>query len=117
MEFGNDVSDLHKSLASLEERCGEMLHNPYHNMFIKVISDLEQGLRSRIENSQLDDSELDKQEHELKMNEEAVRKLQSTSEHQRALFSNLRDKLLDHIQQALESNVSSLASARVSGAI
>jgi GTPase SAR1 family protein len=116
MEFGNDVSDLHKSLASLEERCGEMLHNQYHNMFIKVISDLEQGLRSRIENSQLDDSELDKQEHELKMkNEEAVRKLQSTSEHQQSLIQQSAGKLLDHIQQALESNVSSLASARVSG--
>lgn len=116
MEFGNDVIDLHKSLSSLEERCGELLDNQFHNLFLKVIKALELGLRSRIENSQLADSELDKLEHDQTMkNEEAIRKLKSSSEIHQTLVQQSAGKLLDHIQQALDSNVVSLASARVSG--
>lgn len=115
MEFENNVTDLHRFMESLEKRSGEMMSNQFNHMFMKVVRELEQVLSSRIENEQLADAELDKKEHEqTNICDEAIRKLKSSAEHQQSLVLQSAKLLLDHIQQALESNASSLASSAVS---
>ncbi len=111
-----DVEGFRRVLSELEDRSGELLATSYNERFRSLLAALERSILTRIENTELDDTELDRKEKELISKiAEAKRKISDTSVKSRVEVQNAEAQWIAHIQQALESNVNALTNTQMAG--
>jgi len=111
-----DTEGFKRVLNELEDRSGELLAAAYNGRFRSLLSDLERSIITRIENTELDDTELDRKERELIAKiDTAKHEIAGASEKSRVEAQNAGARWVAHIQQALESNVNALTNTQLAG--
>jgi GTP-binding protein EngB required for normal cell division len=111
-----DTEGFRRVLNELEDRSGELLAAAYNDRFRSLLSALERSIITRIENTELDDTELDRMERELAAKiDTAKHEITDISEKNRVEIQNAEAHWLAHIQQALDSNVNALTNTQMAG--
>lgn len=111
-----DTEGFKRVLHELEDRSGELLAAAYNDRFRSLLGTLERSILARIENTELDDTELDRMERELAAKiDTAKHEITDISEKNRVEIQNAEAHWLAHIQQALDSNVNALTNTQMAG--
>ncbi len=111
-----DTEGFKRVLHELEDRSGELLAAAYNDRFRSLLGTLERSILARIENTELDDTELDRRERELATKVDAAKQeIATASEKSRVEAQNAGAHWIAHIQQALESNVNALTNTQIAG--
>lgn len=111
-----DTQGFRRVLNELEDRSGELLATAYNDRFRSLLSALERSINTRIENTELDDTQLDRKERELITKiDTAKHEIAQASEKSRVEAQNAGARWVAHIQQALESNVNALVNTQMAG--
>lgn len=111
-----DTEGFKRVLHELEDRSGELLATAYNDRFRSLLNTLERSIITRIENTELDDTELDRRERELATKVDAAKQeIATASEKSRVEAQNAGAHWIAHIQQALESNVNALTNTQIAG--
>lgn len=111
-----DTAGFKRVLNELEYRSGELLATAYNDRFRSLLNTLERSIITRIENTELDDTELGRRERELATKVDAAKQeIATASEKSRVEAQNAGARWVAHIQQALESNVNALVNTQMAG--
>ncbi|MFA7097179.1 MAG: hypothetical protein WC383_11975, partial [Gammaproteobacteria bacterium] len=111
-----DTEGFRRVLNELEDRSGELLAAAYNDRFRSLLSALERSIITRIENTELDDTQLDRNERELVNKIDAAKQqIAGASEKSRVEAQNAGARWVAHIQQVLESNVNALTNTQMAG--
>lgn len=111
-----NVDDFISFLATLEDRSGELMHSQFQGIFRELLDELKTTLEARIANADVDDAELLRMEHEIKLKgEQAIAQINRKAEQQQTVVQNTANDILQDVRSALEANASSLASSALNG--